>query len=143
VVTLFLLPSLNLKLRPTLLDMKPGTRIVSNSFDMGDWRPDETIEAGGDCTNWCSASKWIVPAKVEGEWRFGDGELKLTQSFQMLSGTLNHAGADMPLTDARLDGSAITFTAGGQRFSGHVVDDRMSGRRQDGSTWTATLKGSN
>jgi hypothetical protein len=139
VVTLFLLPSLNLKLRPILLDMKPGTRIVSNSFHMGDWQPEEKIEAGGDCRNWCRAYKWTVPAKVQGEWRLGDGELKLSQSFQILSGSLTQGGADMPLTNGRMDGSAITFDAGGQRYRGNVVDRRMSGSRQDGTKWTATL----
>lgn len=132
---------MNLKLRPVLLDMKPGTRIVSNSFDMEDWQPDEEIEAGGNCTSWCRAYKWIVPAKVRGEWRLGEGALKLTQSFQMLGGTLTQSGAAMPLSDAKLNGSAITFTAGGQRYSGSVADGRMSGTRQDGSKWSATLQG--
>jgi hypothetical protein len=142
VVTLFLLPSLNLKLRPILLDMKPGTRIVSNTFDMEDWQPDETIDAGGDCVSWCRAFKWTVPAKAQGEWRLGDGELKLTQTFQMLSGTLTQGGRAMPISDAKLDGAAITFTAGGQRFSGAVDGGRMSGSQPDGSKWTATRQGS-
>ena len=137
VVTLFLLPSLNLKLRPILLDMKPGTRIVSNTFDMDDWQADETINAGGDCMSWCRAHKWIVPAKVQGDWRLGDGTLKLTQTFQMLSGTLTQGGRDMPISDAKMDGSAIAFIAGGQRFSGSVAGARMSGTRPDGSKWTA------
>src|SRR5690554_2675870 len=81
VVTLFLLPNLNLKLRPTLLDMAPGTRVVSNSFTMGDWEPDETVEAEG-CTNYCIAYKWVVPAKVEGSWSLADGKLLLTQNYQ-------------------------------------------------------------
>jgi hypothetical protein len=141
VVTLFLLPSLNLKLRPTLLHMKPGARIVSNTFDMDDWQPDESIDAGGECSSWCRAHKWIVPAKVEGDWRLGNGALKLTQSFQMLSGTLTQGGREMPLSDAKMDGSAITFTAGGQRFSGSVAGARMSGSRPDGSKWTAVRQG--
>jgi hypothetical protein len=139
VVTLFLLPELNVRLRPTLLDMKPGTRVVSNSFDMDDWEPDETIDAGGACMSWCRAFKWIIPAKVQGDWRLGDGELKLTQTFQTLSGTLTRGGAATVLTEARMNGAEITFVAGEQRFSGTVVDGRMSGARQDGSPWTATL----
>ena len=138
VVTLFLLPALNLRLRPTLLDMKPGTRVVSNSFDMGDWRPDETIDAGGDCVSFCRAHKWIVPAKVQGDWRLGDGALSLKQDFQELSGTLTRGGQALPLTDARMDGAAIAFTAGGQRYTGTVANGRMSGARQDGTRWTAT-----
>ena len=66
VITLFLLPDLNVKLRPNLLNMKPGTRIVSNSFSMGDWKEDDKISAGGDCTSWCTAYLWIIPAKVGG-----------------------------------------------------------------------------
>jgi hypothetical protein len=137
VVTLFLLPALNLRLRPILLGMKPGTRVVSNSFDMGQWRPDETIDAGGDCTSFCRAHLWIVPAKVEGVWRLGDGALALTQDFQSVSGTLTQGGAVLPLSAARLEGAAISFTAGGQRFSGTVTEARMSGSRQDGTRWTA------
>ncbi len=139
VVTLFLLPELNMKLRPILLDMKPGTRVVSNSFDMGVWQPDEKIEARTSCTSWCRAFKWVIPAKVQGDWRLGNGDLKLTQSFQFLTGTLTQAGATMSLNDAKLDGSAISFTAGGQRYSGTVDAGRMTGTRQDGSKWTATL----
>ena len=62
---MFLLSSINLKLRPKILDLKPGTRIVSNTFDMGDWKPDETARLPG-CNSWCTAHLWIVPAKVGG-----------------------------------------------------------------------------
>ena len=92
VVTMFLLPSINLKLRPKILDMKPGTRIVANSFNMEDWEADETETVGGDCTSWCTALLWIVPAKVEGTWTTPKGDLKLTQQFQKVTGTLRHAG---------------------------------------------------
>ena len=71
VVTLFLLSGLNLKLRPILLDMKPGTRVVSNTFDMGDWEADQIVEAQGECTSYCRAFLWIIPAKVEGTWQHG------------------------------------------------------------------------
>ena len=64
VITMFLLPDINLKLRPKILGLKPGTRIVSNSFDMGEWKPDETVNVTEGCTNWCTAYLWIVPAKV-------------------------------------------------------------------------------
>src|ERR1700752_3923407 len=88
VVTMFLLPSINLKLRPKILDMKPGTRIVTNSFNMEDWEADQTETVGGDCTSWCTALLWIVPAKVQGSWAMPQGELKLTQTFQKVSGSL-------------------------------------------------------
>ena len=89
VITMFLLPSINMKLRPKLLELKPGTRIVSNSFTMEDWVADETSNVTEGCQSWCTALLWIVPAKVEGSWQTPQGELKLTQVFQMLSG---HAG---------------------------------------------------
>lgn len=138
VVTLFLLDTLNVKLRPTLLDMKPGTRVVSNTFDMDDWQPDERIDAGGDCSSWCTAYKWVIPAKVGGEWRLGDGSLTLTQTFQMLSGALTRNGKSLPISDAKMDGDRIAFTAGGQRYSGQVTDAGMSGQVEGGGAWSAT-----
>src|SRR5688572_15015475 len=102
VITMFLLPSINLKLRPTLLNMKPGTRIVSNSFTMEEWQPDQS-ETVTDCTSWCTAHLWIVPAKVAGTWRLPQGALTLTQEFQMVSGTLGST----PLTGGRLRGEEI------------------------------------
>ena len=69
VITLFLLPDLNLRLRPKLLDMAPGTRVVSNSFRMEAWEPDHTETVSEDCVSWCTALLWIVPAKVEGTWQ--------------------------------------------------------------------------
>ncbi|MGK6314358.1 class I SAM-dependent methyltransferase [Neorhizobium sp. DT-125] len=137
VITLFLLPELNLRLRPILLDMKPGTRVVSNSFDMGDWEPDDRVEAGGDCESYCRAFKWVIPAKVAGEWRFGEGQLTLTQTYQMLSGTLTQNGRTHRINDARMDGTDITFTAGGTRYTGKVTEGTMSGTSADGGNWTA------
>jgi precorrin-6B methylase 2 len=69
VITMFLLPELNLRLRPTLLSLKPGTRIVSNSFTMEEWEPDETATVSDGCSSWCTALLWIVPARVDGTWR--------------------------------------------------------------------------
>src|SRR5712691_3443732 len=68
VVTMFLLPQINLRLRPKILDLKPGTRIVSNTFTMDEWTPDQTATVGVDCSSWCTALFWIVPAKVGGTW---------------------------------------------------------------------------
>lgn len=127
VVTLFLLPELNVRLRPTILAMKPGTRVVSNSFGMDEWRPDLTIDAGGDCRNFCRAHKWVVPAQVAGTWRLPDGELHLQQSFQMLAGTLRLGGSEASITDARMNGTEIVFTAAGRRFSGRLEGDRFEG----------------
>jgi len=91
VVTMFLLSSINLKLRPKILDLKPGTRIASNTFDMGDWKPDETASLPG-CNSWCTAHLWIVPAKVEGRWTLPQGELRQSRSVRerFLPGSSDH-----------------------------------------------------
>jgi hypothetical protein len=134
VITMFLLPSINLKLRPTILDLKPGTRIVSNSFTMAEWEADETREITEDCTSWCKALLWIVPAKVAGTWQLGSDTLTLKQEFQMLSGTL---GAT-PIESGRLLGTQVTFTAGGRAFTGQVDGTTMQGQVSGGTPWTAT-----
>lgn len=118
VITLFLLSSLNLKLRPTLLDLEPGTRIVSNTFRMSDWEPDQESQIE-DCASWCDALLWIVPAKVEGTWQLGGQTLTLTQQFQRVRGTLGTT----ELSDGRLNGREITFTAGGVQYAGTVADN--------------------
>ena len=138
VITMFLLPSINEKLRPQILNLKPGTRIVSNTFTMGDWRADETASVGDGCTNWCTALMWIVPAKVAGTWQLGNQELTLTQTFQMLSGTLGKAA----ITEGRLNGNTITFMADGQRYTGTVEGKTMKGSvaNKPGTGWSATQK---
>ena len=138
VITLFLLPNLNVKLRPTLLDMRPGTRVVSNSFDMGDWQPDDRVDAGADCTSYCRAMKWVIPAKVSGNWRLDGGELQLVQTYQMLDGALTKDGAKWPISEARMDGAKIVFTAGGNRYIGRVVDGALEGTIEGGGAWRAT-----
>ncbi len=92
VITMFLLPSINMQLRPSLLDLKPGTRIVANTFTMEDWQADETQSVTDDCSSWCTALLWIVPAKVQGTWKTPQGNLTLTQQFQMVTGTLERHG---------------------------------------------------
>jgi precorrin-6B methylase 2 len=136
VITMFLLPSINMKLRPTLLDLKPGTRIVSNSFTMEDWVADEQANVTENCTSWCTALLWIIPAKVQGTWQMPQGELQLTQQFQMLSGTL--AGAT--ISDARMRGDQIAFTAGGVKFTGTVSGGTIKGTASSGGAFTATKK---
>lgn len=137
VLTLFLLPELNLRLRPIILDMKPGTRVVSNSFDMAEWKADAGTDGGKDgCTSWCRAYLWIVPAKVDGHWRLGDGTLELKQTFQMLEGSLTRGGQAVPISEAKLRGTEIVFTAGGRRYTGQATGDAMSGQ-VDGGQWSA------
>jgi hypothetical protein len=136
VITLFLLPQLNMKLRPTILNMRPGTRIVSNTFTMEDWTPDETQTVGGDCVSWCTAHLWIVPAKVQGSWDVpGRGALTLNQTFQMLSGTLGSA----QVSNGKLRGDEITFTAGGTTYTGKVNGTSMA-LTANGTKLTATRK---
>jgi SAM-dependent methyltransferase len=120
VVTTFLLPSMNLRLRPTFLALKPGTRIVANTFGIGDWEPDE-IASIDACERWCKAMLWIVPARVGGTWRTPQGELTLTQRFQFVSGTLEH----QPVENGRLRGEEISFTIGTADYRGRVDGDRM------------------
>jgi SAM-dependent methyltransferase len=134
VVTLFLLSSLNLRLRPTLLNMKPGTRVVANTFDMGEWEPDERVQNGADCSSFCNAMMWIVPAKVGGNWKMGKSDLTLTQEFQMLTGSVNAA----PISNGKMRGADITFTAGGKMYTGRVNGNRMEGSASDGTKWQAT-----
>ena len=139
-ITMFLLPEINLKLRPKILDLKPGTRIVSNTFTMEDWAPDETATVGDGCYNWCTALLWIVPAKVEGAWRLPQGELTLKQTFQMVSGTLKSGGKTMQVSNGRLRGDQINFTAAGAQYTGRVNGSFMEGSVKSGGSdgkWSA------
>jgi hypothetical protein len=120
VVTTFLLPSMNLRLRPTFLAMKPGTRIVANTFGIADWEPDETVTID-QCERWCTAKLWIVPAHVEGAWLTPKGELILKQRFQSFSGTLGRE----PIENGRLRGKEITFTVGETAYHGRIDRDHM------------------
>lgn len=143
VITMFLLPSLNVKLRPKILDMKPGTRIVSNSFDMGDWRADETasLNGNGGCTSHCTAYFWLVPAKVQGTWKTPQGELTLEQTYQDVKGTLKNGNVIAPVNEGKLTGDKIAFTAGGTRYTGTVTDKAITGKANTGgkeADWTAT-----
>ena len=131
VITMFLLPQINLKLRPQILDLKPGTRIVSNSFTMNDWEADQTEQVTEDCSSWCTALLWIVPAKVEGTWTTPQGEMVLKQNFQMVTGTLS----GQPISDGRLRGEDLTFTAGGTT---HTV--KVNGNTMQGGSFKATKK---
>ena len=122
VVTTFLLPSMNLQLRPTFLRMKPGTRIVANTFAIAGWEPDATVELDQPCERWCTAMLWVVPAPVGGTWRTPKGDLVLTQKFQTVEGTFDTD----TIEGGRLRGATITFTAGGVMYTGRVDGTRMS-----------------
>ncbi len=120
VLTLFLLPALNLRLRPTILGMAPGTRVATNTFDFAEWEADEKFEVPPpECTAHCWALSWTVPAQVGGTWRAGDVELVLEQCFQVLSGSLHVGGAVWPVL-GRMRGERVWFEAGGTTYSGRV-----------------------
>jgi len=141
VITMFLLPDINLKLRPKILGLKPGTRIVSNSFTMGEWTADETTSAKDGCTSYCTAYLWIVPAKVEGTWKLPQGELTLKQAFQMVSGTLKNGSNTVQISNGKLNGDQISFTAAGAHYNGRVNGNTMGGSSNPGASWKATRAG--
>jgi SAM-dependent methyltransferase len=128
VITMFLLPEINLKLRPKILKLKPGTRIVSNTFTMGDWHEDESVTVTsqeGCTTSWCTALLWIVPARVAGTHNTAQGELTLRQEFQMLTGTLRKDGKTVRVK-GRVRGEEVTFTAGGREYRGKLEGRRLA-----------------
>ena len=131
VVALYLLPALNLRLRPRILDeLRPGTRIVSNSFDMDDWKPDQQEE---DPSTGQSMYFWVVPAKVQGQWTLAlpggkTGTLYLVQTFQELTGTVRVDDRTMPLRDLRLRGAKISFTFGDATNLRHATAEVAGGR---------------
>lgn len=126
VITMYLLPQLNLKLRPTLLAMKPGTRVVSHAFTMGEWVADQTIEQEGR-----TAYLWIIPANVQGSWicrlPSGRAELNLTQQFQDVQGTLQIERNTFTLKNLTLQGNRISFVADNRNYSGLVTDEGIQG----------------
>jgi len=142
VLALFLLTENLNKLVPKFLDMKPGSRIVVNGFEIDDWKADETGRADGECGSWCTAYLYVVPARVAGAWRVSGGTLRLEQKFQEISGTLTSGGTTARITNGRLQGDGISFTVGGTEYLGRVSGDSMGGNLKGSATgtWTATRK---
>lgn len=133
VVTLYLMPHLNMKLRPILLNMKPGTRVVSNTFSMGDWQPDETMSHD----HW-KAFYWVVPAQIEGAWVMtglegGPIRMNLNQSFQNIGGTLTRGGQTFSILGAKLNGSELKFQFITPDRKVHTFSGRLDGRRLTGT----------
>ena len=144
VITMFLLPSINMKLRPKILDLKPGTRIVSNTFSMGEWEADQTATVNDEnAGTWRTALLWIVPAKVEGTWQSAQGELTIKQSFQTISGMLKSGANSVAIANGKLNGDQISFSAGGSAYSGRVGGNEIKGTVSGSSAgaWTATRAG--
>jgi SAM-dependent methyltransferase len=148
VVTLYLLSTLNVRLRPKLLEMRPGTRVVSHAFNMDDWTPDEVSQAERR-----SAFLWIVPAPVQGSWRVElrggrSFDLALVQRFQKIEGTVALGAVEAALREPVLRGDAIRFgfvdqVGVSQELTGTVTGDRMSGTfvaAGKKGNWTATRR---
>jgi precorrin-6B methylase 2 len=143
VITMFLLPEINLKLRPRLLDLKPGTRIVSNTFTMGEWRPDLEVTTEENWNSWNTAFLWIIPAKVAGNWKMGKGDLVINQEFQYFSGTYNSDNRVSDISEGKLRGDSISFVLNGSDYKGIVFDRKMSGTyvnktKGDKGDWSAS-----
>jgi SAM-dependent methyltransferase len=133
VVTMYLLPDLNLKIRPTILKMAPGTRIVTNSFNMGDWEPDETMSY-----QHAQGYFWVVPAQIEGDWLMtgldgGPMRMSMNQSFQNIGGILTRGGQNHALLGARLRGDEVKFQFITQDRKVHAFSGRVEGRRITGT----------
>ena len=153
VVTLYLLPSLNVRLRPKLFEeLRPGTRVVSNAFDMGDWKADRTMTIKTNSGMQSYAYLWIIPADVSGQWRLRteggsakEHTLDVKQKYQEVSGTATAGGQATPLTNFTIDGDRIAFTLGEgadrAEFTGKVTGDKASGtaKGKGGSgSWSAS-----
>ena len=139
VMALFLLTTNLDKLKDKFLALKPGSRIVLNTFEITGWEPDQKVVVEDDCTSWCTVLLHIVPARVAGEWQFGDGELRLSQDFQKVSGELTSGGRTSQVTGA-LTGEEIRLSIGGVDYTGRVSGGRMQGTGPKGQAWTATRK---
>lgn len=142
VITMFLLNSINLELRPKILNLKPGTRIVSNTFTMDDWECDDSATVDGIDSSYDTALLWIVPAKVEGVWQFDQEKLTLIQDFQMISGSLETGSSTIPIEGSKLHGSQISFSAGEEQYNGQVNGNTIEGiitSKSNNRKWHAVL----
>ena len=123
VLALFLLPENLNKLKTKFADLKPGTRIVANTFGIDGWTPESSTTIEGDCTSWCTVLLYLVPAKVGGTWQSPAGALTLNQEVQTITGTLG----GVSIESAKIKGDQISFTAGGVDYSGRVAGDTIAG----------------
>jgi hypothetical protein len=140
VMALFLLPTNLDKLRDKFLALRPGSRLVLNTFGISEWDPDATEKIEGSCVSWCTAMLYIVPAPVSGTWKSSQGDIVINQKFQVVTGTVGNGAQSTPIT-GKLRGDQLTFTAGGADYSGKVSGGRIDGTRtMNGKTesWTAS-----
>jgi SAM-dependent methyltransferase len=144
-LVLFLIPDNLTRLKPTFLELKPGTRIVSNTYEIGGgWEPDE-VDRTEPCAIWCVAHLYIVPARVAGTWRLNGGELTLEQHYQQLTGTFDVDGARAPIEYGRLRGEEIRFRINAVEYVGRVSGNVMQGEAhgRNRASWTAKRVGAN
>lgn len=138
VMALFLLPENLDKLKDKFLALKPGTRIVLNTYAITGWEPDERHRVEGDCQAWCDVLLHYVPANVDGTWRVGTHELQLTQDFQVVGGRYSD-GTTVSRVRGRLKGAEISLTIGDVEYVGKVNGDRIQGTRgPNRQAWQAT-----
>ena len=141
VMALFLLPDNLRKLTAKFLALKPGTRIVANTFGIDGWKPDDTFKMEGNCYAWCVAMLYIVPARVAGVWKLegARGELlSIEQEFQVLSGALASGGNKTAIANGKLRGDWISFTVGKTQYEGRVNGNSIEGIVHGGGNWKAT-----
>ena len=137
VLALFLLPDNLLKLRDKFAALKPGTRIVANTFGIEEWTADETLTIADDCLSWCTVLLYFVPARVDGTWQTPQGVLTLKQQYQLVSGTLGTA----TIENGRVKGEMLSFSAGGTAYTARLVGDTLAGTVKTASgdaAWRAT-----
>jgi SAM-dependent methyltransferase len=135
VMALFLLPDNLTKLRDKFFNLRPGSRLVLNTFAIPEWEADVSETISGDCMSWCTSLLYIVPAKVGGAWKTPQGDLTLTQTFQNVTGTLNGGGKSVAVT-GKLRGEQITLNVGGTEIAARVAGDRIEGKN-----WSASRAG--
>jgi SAM-dependent methyltransferase len=139
-LALFLLPDNLRKLEPKFQALKPGTRIVVNTFGIDGWEPEQTDRAPGECGAWCSVILYIVPAKVAGTWRLPQGELTLDQKVQTLTGSLASNGTKVEIQNGRVRGDQVQFSVNGAQYVGRLNGDELEGVMKGSSqgAWKAT-----
>ncbi len=133
VLALFLLPENLRKLSPTFLALRPGTRIVANTFAIPGWVPEKTVHRDDPCTSWCTVLLYLVPARVDGVWEGAGYTIRFVQQAQEVGGEMVEADGARPLGDVRLSGADLSFTVGDVRYAGTVDGDTISGTRYEPS----------
>ncbi len=139
VITMYLLTSINLKLRPELLKLKPGTRIVSHAFDMGDWQADQRESIVGK-----TAYLWIVPAQIDGAWDVTDKKtgknfaLNIAQKYQEFTGTARMDDKSVDIANGKINGANVSFELTGEDGQKRVYEGKLAGDKLEGEDWSAS-----